>query len=295
MKHVIALLFFPLLILTSCSSDDGGGPSTPEAPIVFEANRLGPDGQTVEWSLPATSAEMDLFTIEITATNASTGEVFRFTLPNNGEATYFSQNTSNSQGEAEYITSGDDTLTSVYASNNAYTLVEITEIDTVSKRMKGTFGSGVFDADDASVFYIFQEGVFENVPYTETEFTFGETTLTATVNGSAFVADFTFSLESQNTLAISGSTLTGESLQISFPTSLAPGTYGLGTSSANPTHSGTYSTGGNSALANTGTLVITSNNAATSTVVGTFNFQATTFPPNPVTYSITAGAFTAEY
>jgi hypothetical protein len=293
MKQYLVILCLPLLILTSCNSDDGGGPSTPAAPVVFKANRLDNTGQTTAWSLPTVSATMSFFDIEITATNPANNEQMIISLPNDGVGQYFSQNTGNTSITA-YIT-GQDTLISVYPSNNAFTLVEITEIDTVAKTMEGTFSVGVYDPMDNTNFYIFQEGVFENIPYTETTFGMGESTMTAQVNGAVFTPATILTVEFGNAVQISASSFTGQSIQISFPTNLAPGTYGLGTNSANPAHTGIYTVGLTSAFAQTGTLVITSNNAATSTIVGTFNFQAATLSAPITNYSITNGTFTAEY
>ncbi len=296
MKHFLAILCLPLLILTSCSSDDGGGPSTPANPPVFKATRLNALGESTAWSLPTATANINIFGIEITASKASTGETFSFILPNNGIGVYFSQNTDDSQGYTEYIpATGIDALTSVYPVNGAFTFVTITEIDTVNKKMAGTFKAGVYDEVVNTNFYFFDPGVFENIPYTEDIFIPGESAMGATVNGTVFIPVFTQVIEAANTLIISGGTISGDALQLSFPSNLAPGTYGLGLNSANPAHSGTYTTGITSAFANTGTLVITSNNAATSTVSGTFNFQASTITPPVVNFSVTAGTFTAEY
>ncbi len=225
MKLFLVILCVPLLIFTSCNTDDNQGPSTPAPTLdcygdidgtalmdscgtcvggntglqacvqdcngefggtaiidicsncaggntglqpcvtVFQANRLNNTGQTSAWSLPTASATINFFEIEIMASNPVTNEKMVISLPNEGVGIYFSQNTFNNS-TTEYIV-GLDTLISVYPTNNAFTLVDITEIDNVAKTMTGTFQAGVFEPMDDTNFYIFQEGVFENVPFTE--------------------------------------------------------------------------------------------------------------------------------
>ncbi len=195
MKLFLVILCVPLLILTSCNTDDNQGPSTP-APMldcngdidgtalvdicgtcvggntglppcvtVFKAFSVDQNGQTFAWSLPIASATINSLEIEIIAINTTTNEKMVISLPNDGVGQYFSQNT-DATSVTTYII-GQDTLISVYPSINVFTLVTITEIDSVAKTMTGTFEAGVYDPMDSSFHFMFENGEFENVPYTE--------------------------------------------------------------------------------------------------------------------------------
>jgi hypothetical protein len=295
MKQITLFLAIGLALgLGACGDDDGGGGPSTAPTATLEASRSSSFGGPADWSMSNPTAEYSLFEgLTINGVNTSTGEIFVMNVPELEVGQYLSEQLGTSGGTTTYVPQTNGAVYSTLSDTVSVHFVTLTAVDSVGMTVSGTFQIVLWDASGERNLYFFDSGVFNNVPYTDETFNIGgDSELTATIDGAAFTASFSFSFEFFGTLTISGSN-DSNSISLQFPTNLAVGTYQMGIASANPTHTGTVGAD-DGLIANTGTLVITSNNTTTKVVTGTFAFAASN-PGGTVTSSVTNGAFSIEY
>jgi hypothetical protein len=299
------------LTLTSCNDDDGGGgsggPSTPTGAITADRNYFAggaADQVQSEWSLPLVSATRIQGIITITGADQASGENIAISIPDNGVGLY--QNTGQNAGDGVVlytIQTGDNSFGSIGNGDpfNGYCIVEITEIDTAAKTLSGTFSAALTEGFSPGAFVIFENGEFNDVPYT-TQVTggggLGEGDVSFNLDGEPFVTQtvtsFSNSFAGINFINIGAFNSNQDALSINIPTATTSGTtleYGglaqdqfAGFTFAN----GTYLT------ATAGSVTVTTHDVTNKFVEGTFNFELGQFL-SPPTNSITNGTFAVTY
>ncbi|MGB3592218.1 MAG: DUF6252 family protein [Nonlabens sp.] len=116
----------------------------------------------------------------------------------------------------------------------------------------------------------------------------GNNEFAATINGTPFDVVSIVVNESPNFITIAGGQGSTSTISLLVPSDIAPGDYPLDNSNSIVA---TYFNSPNTSQSETGTLTIISNDAASGTMSGTFEF--TTGPPNM--FEITNGSFSVSY
>jgi hypothetical protein len=302
MKKITLLASLALMLgLVACNNDDDRDDSPPPPPVKMEATRInGTTGVETDWSISNPKATISFLTgATITGFDEESGEMMTISLPSFQEGFYSSIGPLTAGGISTYLrqTGGVQYTTGISVSGSqqeATHVIEITSIDTVKSTFNGTFTLLLFNPLGLpNDFYFFDQGIFENVPYEEEEFTFGDSSLSASIDGAPYTAEFVTVFNLGGSLSIT-STAANSSISLSFPSNITPGTYGIGFSSANPDHVGSVGVNMTPLIATDGTLVITSNNAASGVATGTFEFEAADGSGGtPV--NVTNGVFSIEY
>jgi hypothetical protein len=175
--------------------------------------------------------------------------------------------------------------------------VNITSIDTVNKKISGTFSFKAYRMMD-DLQRTITEGSFTNISYATTLPPSSSTdTFKVKINGSSWTPGFVASVSTMGTLAVSGSDAAGvKSVGLTMPSTITPGTYTLDLFGAQ--YIGLYnpdSDPNHSQASTSGTLTILSHNTSTRRIRGTFSFHAEALL-NPLLFSeITEGYFAVTY
>ncbi|HEV2478781.1 MAG TPA: DUF6252 family protein [Puia sp.] len=179
--------------------------------------------------------------------------------------------------------------------------VDLTQINTLTKTVSGTFSFKVYRSSDGAQRTI-ASGIFSNIPYTSTlPGSNPGDTVTASIDNAAFTGESIQASITDNQLTILGSTSTGtQSVALIFPANATIGSHALTPSGASPAYMAVYdfvgASGGNTAApANAGTINILENNAATSRIRGNFSFTTTDSTGSSTNHAITGGFFSVYY
>ena len=181
--------------------------------------------------------------------------------------------------------------------------VLITAIDTVNKKISGTFNFKVFRQADGQV-KNFTEGSFTNITYSSALLPSNETdTFRVKISGTQWIPPTIIAVKTPAvpplpaSIAITGSdAASGKSVGLVFPPDITPGNYIFDFTGG--TYLGIYNPNTNpqnAQVALLGTLQILSHNTTTKRVTGNFNFRSAELL-NPLAFTIlTEGYFSVTY
>ncbi|HEV2832432.1 MAG TPA: DUF6252 family protein, partial [Hanamia sp.] len=167
-----------------------------------------------------------------------------------------------------------------YTTNQGNTATEsggtlsITSIDTVNKKMSGTFSIKVYRQLDSKQKNI-TEGIFTNISYATEPLppSNASDTFRVKVDGAQFSTFSVMGLAVFGKLNISASNQdVSKTVGLSFPADVIPGTYTF--SSFGPDYIGQYNLGTAYMSASSGTLTILEHNTITKRIKGNFSFNA---------------------
>ncbi len=266
-----------------------GNPGNPSGPAVFKVDF---DSQT--FTAATTIVYNSGGKLNIIATNAS-GASFAIIIDGITAGEYDLSADTNSSifyvpagDEYGYVSGNIDSTASVGS-------ISLTTVDTVNKKISGTFRFTGYYSDGLSSTNskVFTNGVFTNLPYVTQNPT--GNTLTATVNGAAFTGvDIIGSVAdggSGETINIQGETADGRIIHIHVQDTLALGTYAISTDPFAPVG---FDYGLNNddfgTDATSGSITITAKTA--DHITGTFSGVVTI---DTITYDISNGAFSVDY
>ncbi len=173
--------------------------------------------------------------------------------------------------------------------------VNVTKIDTVNKKISGTFSFKAYrDADGAK--RNITEGSFTNISYRTTiPPSMGSDTFRVKIDGTPFNPPVIMGNAAFGLIQIGGSSVTSfPSVNISMPENLAPGTYAFGQLGL----TGNYINSSdplNAQSSNSGNLTILEHNTSTKRIRGNFDFVAQSlFTPSLIS-TLTEGYFSIKY
>jgi len=188
--------------------------------------------------------------------------------------------------EAVYTFNNTDVFSSNEGAGNGQVVLSS---NTPPGTLTGTFSFVSYLPNNADSLYM-RQGVIFQVPFGN-DIGGGNSpvagNLTASVDGVNFTPASVTTVGAGGTVLVNAST-SNNAIILSFPENTAAGTYNI---TAGGPYLASYRDGANVDPAVSGTLVITSFDAATNTFVGTFEFM--TGPPN--NFNITGGSFTVSY
>jgi hypothetical protein len=191
-------------------------------------------------------------------------------------------------GPVTYTTQGGDT-------SQAGGSVVITSIDANSKTISGTFSFKVYDPN-SGVTKVISEGVFENLPYSNTLPPAPTTdTFSVKIGGTLFVASSIASTNVSGSLFLQGASSNGTNfVGLLMPQNVQPGSYTLDFNTGQ--YIGQYSPDPSTILISqgNGTLTITENNTTTKRITGTFSFVASDVNQTQ-SVNLTEGFFSVGY
>jgi hypothetical protein len=191
-------------------------------------------------------------------------------------------------------TSGSAPAWSSNGNPACYGTLTVTVMDTVNKKISGTFEFKAWRATD-NTFREVTSGVFTNVPYTTTISGTGNNTFSVKIDGVTFNPAVIAGVANMGNIMITASDNMGsKSVGLTIPETIAVGTYPIGGIGA--TYYGQYNP--NSAtftVSVSGALTVTSHNTSTNTIAGTFSFDSEPITGPPPTYVLTNGSFTITY
>jgi hypothetical protein len=179
--------------------------------------------------------------------------------------------------------------------------VDLTEINTLTKTVSGTFSFKVYRSSDGAQRTI-ASGIFKDIPYTSTlPGSNPGDTVTASIDNSPFTSQSIQASTEDNQLTILGSTSTGgQAVALVLPTNAPVGSHALTPPGVMPApYSATYdfvgSNGNIAAPANAGTINILENNAATSRMRGNFSFTTLDAATGNTNHTVNSGFFSVYY
>ena len=292
-----SIIAFLTIVAIGCSKDDEPKKDNSAADGEFVAKI---DGNEFKASAQVV-ATFYAGTFNITALQPSNGETISITVSYAQEGTF--ELSSNTLSSALYKINDQVPFTSHWGSGQ----IKITELDVENKTVSGTFS---FTATHLS--YINGTMITETVTITDGAFKNISLATTITGNGDSFVeaeienndldADSLTAVEIpmgiNSTITITANnTTTYQSLSLSFPGDITPGTYNLFGGPYSSDIIGQYNpniNGGTSNyVAETGTFTILSYDSNARKIEGTFRFAAEALDPNdpPITYDVLHGRF----
>ncbi len=194
----------------------------------------------------------------------------------------------------------DSTLANVasFATNQfdtaaIYGNVNITSIDTVNKKMSGTFSYKAYRMLDSTMKTV-TEGVFTNLSYTtEPPPPSGTDSFRVKIDGNPFSYNLLIGYKGFGMINIAASTGAAPSVGITVPDTVRVGTYPLGDFD----YVGLYNRTDTTHLsADTGSVTILEHNITTKRIRGNFHFLANkAFTHQPPNYQLTEGYFSVKY
>lgn len=181
--------------------------------------------------------------------------------------------------------------------------LEITSIDTVKKKISGTFSFKVFRQSDG-LQRTMTQGSFTNLSYAITlPPTSGTDTFNVKIAGTLWTPPTVVAVKTPSMppltsqIVITGTDATGsKAVGLFMPSDIIPGNYTLDFFGG--TYIGQYnpdSNPSNSQASTSGTLTILSHNTTTRRIRGNFNFHAETILPPIQTTELTEGFFSVTY
>ncbi len=295
------------LTLTSCGDDDGGsgGPSAPTGTITadityYDGGAAAP--QEEAWSLPQVAATRFQGNLTLIATDQASGETFTLFVPDNGLGTYFSSVADPGDATVGWVPE-EGSLTFISQGTEEpippYCVIELTEIDTVAKTLTGTFQAGLTEPSNSVSYVIFNDGEFNNVPYT-TILPGGtsDNSMSFKLDGDPFapvtIFAATTSFFGTNILTVTASDANQRVMSINMPAGVASGTT-LDYSEVDLDQYGNVLFSDGTFVAfNGGTLTVTNHNTTSKTMQGTFSFTLGDLG-GAATNTITEGSFDITY
>ncbi len=172
--------------------------------------------------------------------------------------------------------------------------VTITSIDTVNKKLSGTFSMNVYRPIDQTQKQI-TEGTFSNISYETTALppANAKDTFRVKIDGSDFSVSSITGIVAINKINISASNSDiSKTVGLSFPSNITAGSYTF--TSFGPDYIGQYNVGNSYLSGNSGTLTILENNTSTKRIRGNFNFDAKEIAGSQ-TATLTEGYFSVVY
>lgn len=278
----------------------GGGTTTGTFKVDY-------DGQT--FVATVTQAIVNNDYIAITGLKSATGEFFQITIPNGTVGTYTwadFDGTSNLLGLAYapgngangYIGASDQT--GEFANLLTYTdtaEVNIISINSSSHKITGTFkftGARFGGTSGNTVeTKVFTNGQF-NLTYTENNTSPSNNSFFAKLNGLTFNPTNIDGIKNGGNISLIGRRGSVENIGLFVPDNIAPGTYDI---SFGGIYTGTYvlnNTGEGVYGGDPGSITITTHDIANKRIVGTFNFEGTSFF-NTTVFNVTEGTFDITY
>lgn len=303
----IKFLLFPLLIialfsLNSCGENepvDGfTAESSSEAPAEAAANGLFKvDFKGSTWIAAKIEASIFNNTITILAEKAN-GESFVIGVVEGAIAGVYPANIN----EIGYFPAGS--IDGYYSLNNDNLSentgsISVSSINTSKKTISGTFNFKGYWGDNTKTPIVFTNGIFKDIPYTNTDPSAGggTDTFSAKVDGTEFVENAIDFAEVDASgvpayYSIVGKKTNGESIGLRITKTLSTGTYQItGSLLNNDVVGGHYLINNTLYNAESGSITITSKTAVN--ITGTFNFIGKNFTSGN-TKAITAGTFSIE-
>lgn len=299
----LSLCAFLLAVVVGCSKDDDSSDnnSADNGQLVAKI-----DGSDFSVKNQVAATLYNGF-FNITAIKPSTGETITITVSDAGEGTFDLGPDENALSGAAYNISGEDSYGS--AAEGGSGEIKITKIDTDNNTVTGTFKFTAIresfndNGDIITETITITNGAFNKIPLASDISGNGNNSFKAKIKGKDLNADAVSALEinigGSTTIAITGNNnITKENVSLTFPKEIAVGTYELGGAfsdyigSYNPNLGG----GTNNYYSESGTLNITTNNASSGKIEGTFSFNAKRLDPNDpnVNYQVTNGSFSVE-
>lgn len=299
MKQFMGLAVAAIIVLTSCQSelsfDDNSG-NVGQLTGDFRATING-----TQWvaNTLSTGARMNGI-INLTG-RSNDGKTLTITLKDSGVHQYtLAQQTLSAAAYIDSASGNNISFTSNASDDPSLAggSVNVTSIDTVNKRMSGTFSFRVFRPTDSTSVNI-TLGSFTNISYSTSLTPVNNTdTLYVTVDDTLYNATLVGGVAAFGRINITGTNSTNtQSLGISIPDTTTVGTYTL-SSIINQTYYGGWNntTSSETLESSVGSVTITLHNIATKRIRGTFNFTAVPFiGTTGPTRQLTAGFFAITY
>ncbi|OQA07763.1 MAG: hypothetical protein BWY67_01654 [Bacteroidetes bacterium ADurb.Bin397] len=284
-----------LFMFTGCSKDDDNRTTNTPTPVVGTmtakvdgvawssmTNRVGGSIMNGVSGINGVANDSTMITVSIQDIIAAGDTIDIGDGSSNGGSFALDPNGSAASG---WVSQGHPTCTGTFI---------VTALDTVAKKMSGTFNFKAFRPLD-NTFKNITDGVFTNVTYATTISTSGNSTFTVKIDGTTFTPAAIVGTVALGNLQLTASDNQGsKSVGLTLPETVAPGTYPIGTigdlyyGSYNP-NSSTFT------ISNSGSVTITSHNTTTNNIVGTFNFVSADFGGGGTSYALTNGAFNITY
>ncbi len=257
------------------------------------------DGQT--FVADVISATILNGVMNITGLRGSDGESVILTISENNEVGTYQLGVTNgvqvnAAAYSEQNNSNNGTWIAATDGIESQGEVTITEIDQENETMSGTF---FFTGNNPSLMTSkeFTNGVFTNVPYTGTLVSSDDNnTFFAKVDGEEFVEDAingTYTdLAGMTTIAVVATKNNLETMSVTLPGDVIPGTYDFASLSI---PNAQYNLGSTDINSGTGTVTITTHDAVNKKLIGTFQFTAAPLGGTGTSYEITEGSFDVTY
>ncbi len=283
-----------LLTMYGCKKDSNNSPSNTTPPATTASMTALVDG--VAWTSLSNRAAGSIVNNTSNLTGvASDSTVITMTVTENVtlNGTYDLGPASGNAGVFSPSTAGTAPAWSSNAHPLSNGLLTITSMDTVNKKMGGTFSYKAWRATD-NTFKEITQGVFTNVPYITSLSGGGNNTFTIKIDNVTFTPALITGTANNGTLNIIATDSQGiKSVGLGMPDNVSPGTYSM-------TPFGTYYGQYNASasvftMSASGSLVITSHNTTTNVISGTCAFVSEPLTGGPPTYNLTNGSFTINY
>lgn len=170
----------------------------------------------------------------------------------------------------------------------------VTAMDTVNKRISGTFHFKAWRATD-NTFKDITNGVFTDVPYITSLTSTGSNLFSVKINNVLFTpASITGVVNSGDIMIIASDSQASQTVGITIPETATVGTHAMGSMGAD--YYGQYNPNGSTfTISTSGSVVITSHNTTTDQIVGTFSFNSAPLGGGAPTFNLTQGSFTINY
>ncbi len=287
---------------TGIDSGNGSGSGNGAGSGVFTGSfQVKIDGEL--WVADNATASIVNGVTNITGFRGNSGEAVIITLQTDqvGSYQFGPVNGSVNGGAYNPGSGGNASVSDVNTLNGSVT---ISAIDTANKLISGSFS---FNATDfmAGETKVLTEGVFTNISFSDDlgDSDSGNNSFYAKVDGVEFVEDLVvgsqMSLAGFESISITATRNTFETIGLNFPTDIVAGTYafdsvpsvGATTAQYNLNQSTTGYIGD-------GSITITTHDIANKRIVGTFSFvgdQLVDTPGAPLTFTVTQGSFDVTY
>ena len=302
-----SLLSFFLILFISCNNEPYEGPIPgPVTPVVNGEFKVDFDGQT--YVSTTTQAIVNNDYVSITATKAN-GEFFQITIPEAVVGSYnlnidpvnFALIYSTGSGAIPFMAVDDQNGPFAGFANYTDTAqIVITNIDTVNKKISGTFKfTGVKFTDNTGntvTTKVFTNGSFTNLSYTaDVPPPTTNNTFFAKMDGVDFIPTNVTGVQSTGVISVIGRRGSVENIGLTFPNTTTAGTVYNFTPLSDERGQYIMDSSFTGIYGGTGTMTIISHNTTTKRVKGTFSFLAATLLPPFLTRNITVGTFDVTY
>ena len=299
-----AVLFASILLVSaSCNDDDDNNGPPPGPAATFIADQINPaDGQTIEWSASSISATESLFG-ELSIKAVSGSDTLSILVSSVEEGVYAISPT-DLLAYGNYYVSFSSSDTSFYTFSSdpeepSGGLLTITQTDTVSNTFNADYQIAFYNEADSADFFILNNGVMENVPYSTEEFDFGslgDGSISFSANGQSYNLSNGSGVASDGSIELSAIAPTlAPAAELIMNDDITVGTYNIGAEGDPISASVTIENFFDGYNSTSGTLVVTTHDTQNKNIVGTFSFTGeSAFDPSE-TVEITNGSFDFDY